>query len=985
VKFSIKKKSNTFKYHPRWSSAVLIACPALLLVAPTTSYAQAEQNAKVSTEQDQDVKIQVVTVTGSNIRQAQNSVSSSPITEIGENLIKGTASISIGDTLNSIPSVTSGLSASSNNTSVGGDASNVGVATTSLRNLGSARTLVLVNGRRYVSGVSANSGYGVDLNSIPTSLIQRIDVLTGGQSAIYGSDAIAGVVNIITKKNFSGFEFNAFGAGAEAGGAGRKNIDMTFGRNFDSGNAWISAGRSTENALRSSDRPFSAYELAYVDADKDGIRESVARRNGPAHVPGAALFGPGGLAIFGNGAPFNTNQPLLDSSFRPQGAADWDNQHTRRFLVAPYQRNYVASGLNLDLSTTSRLDVELNYTGTSSFVALEPAPVSVVSDVFRVPTGGTTGINVATSPYFAGSSAGAQLVTALGANTSLDRVQTFKRLTELGDRTVSNNRNTFRLAAGLTNDLSDTLTLKSSAVYGVTLQTQANTGDFSIPNFRNAVTIVPNGKGGYQCADAVARLEGCLPINPFGTTDSLAGQAGITGFSPEAIKYLKIATGQKGEIKQTVINSVLSGTLPFTLSGKQPVNFAAGLEYRKEQAEETPDAYRQLGLSRDLQVSAIAGQFDVKEAFAEVELPVARWLILDLAARLGSYSTIGTAATYRLGVNAPVMDSLRFRGSWSKSVRAPNINDLFSNGATSTAGTNTDVCNGVTATTQGNVAQNCRSIPAVARRIASTGSYTLVASEANNTRLLQAGSPTLSEETANSLTLGTVFTPLRGLSFSVDYFDISIKNGITRDTADVYVKRCYSAEPGSFDPTCGGNLVRDVNDGPILNLRSPLINAADITTRGIDLGLDYSRPNFNFAAYANYLDRYDVTNSSGTVEQFVERPLFPKWRLSFNGTYKATKKFDVFSQIRYRTATKAFLGTNTLSDDLNKLDAATYADLRFNYRITDAVDAYVGINNLTDAQPDINPRDAATGTNTEPRAYDVIGRQYFVGVKAKFK
>lgn len=199
------------------------------------------------------------------------------------------------------------------------------------------------------------------------------------------------------------------------------------------------------------------------------------------------------------------------------------------------------------------------------------------------------------------------------------------------------------------------------------------------------------------------------------------------------------------------------------------------------------------------------------------------------------------------------------------------------------------------------------------------------------------------------------------------------------------MKRCYSVAPGSFDPTCGGNLSRDINDGPILNLRSPLINAASIKTRGVDLEVDYSRPNFIVAAYANYLARYDVTNSSGAVEKFVDRPLFPKWRLSVNGTYNITKQFDVFSQIRYRSATKAFLESNNLSPDLNKLDSATYIDLRFNYRITDAVSAYVGINNLADVQPDVNPRDPATGTNTEPRAYDVIGRQYFVGVRAVFK
>ncbi|RLM48439.1 hypothetical protein DVK02_19455, partial [Halobellus sp. Atlit-31R] len=143
----------------------------------------------------------------------------------------------------------------------------------------------------------------------------------------------------------------------EEGGAGRKNVDLTYGRNFEAGNVWISAGQSRENALRSPDRPFSAYELAFVDADKNGTREAIARRNGPAHVPGAALIAPNGLSVFGNGAPFNTSQPLLDGSFNPQSTADWDNQHSRRFLVAPYQRSYIASGMNFDLSPTSRVDV----------------------------------------------------------------------------------------------------------------------------------------------------------------------------------------------------------------------------------------------------------------------------------------------------------------------------------------------------------------------------------------------------------------------------------------------------------------------------------------------------------------------------------------------------------------------------------------------------------------------------------------------------
>jgi len=926
--------------------------------------------------------MEAVVITGTNIRSA-NIVSSAPITEVGRDVLEGTGSISIEDTLSRIPSISSDLSASSNNTSTGGAAANVGVATISLRNLGAARTLVLVNGRRWVSGVSANTGYGVDLNSIPVAMIQRVDVLTGGQSAIYGSDAIGGVVNIITKTDFNGLEVNGLASDSADGGAGKRSFDVTYGRNFDAGNVWVSFGRSKQEPLMSRDRPFSANELGFVSSQKNGILDTIAVRPGPAYVdPGALFFGK--LAIFGNGNPFNTNQPLLDSNFNRNGTTDWYNQFAHRYLVAPYQPSYLASGLTVNVDDSSRLDVEMNYTRTTSFVALEPAPVSVVADVFRVPVGGKTGIDVATSPYFVGSSAGAQLLAAMGSNTSLDRVQTYRRAWEFGDRTVSNRRTTFRTAAAFTHDFSDTLSWKSSVVYGSTSELQANTGDFSIPNFRNAVTIQPDGKGGYQCADATARLEGCVPINPFGTTDSLVGKAGITGISPAAAKYLMIATGQTGEIKQTVVNSVLSGQMPFSLTS-DPISFAAGVEHRREQARETPDAFRQLGLSRDLQVSAISGAFTVNEVFGEVEVPVASWLNLSAAGRLGNYSTVGTNFTHRYGFSAPINDIVRFRGSWSpRSVRAPNINDLFSNGITNVAPANTDVCNGVTAASTGNLATNCRSIPAIANRIANNGSFTLVSSEANNTRLLLAGSPTLSAEAANTKTLGVVLTPLRGLSLSADYYDIAIKNGITRLPPDVFVRNCYSVAPTSFDPTCGGILVRDVNDGPILNLRSPLINAASIKTRGVDLEIGYLGHGFNVGTFVNYLHNFNVIDGTGTNTAFAGRPLYPKWRVTTNFAYNLTDQINVFAQARYRSATQSYLTATNFAPNLNDMKAVTYVDLRLNYKATEHLNLYVGTNNVFNVQPAINVRDAAIGTNTEPGAYDVIGRQYFAGLKLRF-
>lgn len=929
-------------------------------------------------------RVERIAITGSNIfKGSANASSSAPVFEIDKESIEGVAAISIGDVLNKIPSVTSSINGSSDNVSLGGAGSNVGVSTTSLRNLGSARTLVLVNGRRYVSGVSANTGYGVDLNSIPTAIIERVDVLTGGQSAIYGSDAVAGVINIITKQNFDGLEFNAFAADSTEGGAGRQNIDFTYGQNFDAGNAWVSVGYANQDVLNSSDRDFSKYEMRFLDTDGDGIRESIARRDGPGHVDGASL-GFGDLKIFGNGDPFNKNQPLLDGNYQPTGGSDWDNQHANRTLVTPFQRINVASGINFDINDESTFEVEFNYAKTEARVDLEEAPIDVVNNIFRKGDGGTTGMDVATSPYFVGSSAGQQLLAVMGDNTSLDNVATNRRTFEFGNRSTENLRETYRVAGTYSYTFDNDMDWKTSATYGITTQQQQNSGDFSIPHMQQAVTIEEDGNGGYQCADEIARIYGCLPVNPFGTTDSLAGQAGIVGFSEEAMKYLAVSTGQTGKVEQFVLSSVVAGELDFAV-GNDNMSFAAGVEYREESAVENPDSFRQLGITREGAVQPIDGSFDVAEVFGELYVPIADWLNVSLAGRVGNYSTIGTATTYRLGVDAPINDTFRFRGSQSSSVRAPNINDIFSTGTTSVANPTIDVCNGASNTGTSNKDVNCTSIAAIANRMNTdpNGEYILVGSETNNTLVLQSGSPDLKEETADSLTLGVVVTPMDDLYISLDYYDIEIEDGITTISSDIMVERCYDVDPSQFDATCGDKVVRDAADGPILNIYSTSINADTISTNGIDLEIAYSLENFNVNFIANYLGEYEIDTPTGKIDN-LGKTLFPEFRYSVYASYDIIEDLNLFAQVTYRSETEGVLGETSLSNDLNTMDAVYYVDVRASYQFNDALNVYIGSNNLFDQQPDIQATSAAVGTNTTPQAYDVIGRQLFAGLKLTF-
>ncbi|PKG83017.1 TonB-dependent receptor [Colwellia sp. 75C3] len=962
----------------------LSVCIAALL-SPAVMAAEDAKTAEAEKE------VERIIVTGSNIYRggSANFSSSAPVTEIGKEVIEGVGSISVESVLNSIPSVTSDISASSNNNSFSaGPAANIGTATTSLRNLGSARTLVLVNGRRYVSGVSANTGYGVDLNSIPTATIERIDVLTGGQSAIYGSDAIAGVINIITKKDFEGFEVSALAAESTEGGAGRSNVDFTYGTNFDTGNVWVSSSFAEQKQLDSKDRAFAAQELRFLDTNGDGDMDAPAVRNGPNHVDGSTLFA-GSLQLFGNGDLYNNYdkpQPLLDSNFKPVGPTDFDNQNAGRLIVSPYERFNVSSGMNFDLSDKSSAEIEINYSRTSSSSKIEEGSLGVRGDLFR---GGDTGIDVATSPFFVGSSAGEQLLAelnTLGNGTSLNQLTTGRRIFEIGDRVVNNNRSTFRVAGSYSYEFEDDLLLKTSAVYGITSQQQTSSGDYSRTQLRNAVTIQedPLNPGQYQCADEAARAEGCVPINPFGTVDSLAGDAGIVGFSPEGVDYVEITTGQTGEIKQTVVSSVLSGFLPYSFNDDE-ISFAAGVEYRKEEAIETPDSFRQLGLARSAAITAIEGEFDVAEIFGELYVPVADWLNVSLAARVADYSTVGVLTTYRLGLDAPINDSFRLRASQSSSVRAPNINDLFSNGVAGTAANNVDACNGVSNTATDNISVNCSSIASIAARQAANGGvFQLEASEANNTTQRTTGNVNIKEETADSLTLGVVFTPIDSLSLSLDYYAIEIENGITSIAGDVAVQRCHNVAPGSFDATCEGNVKRDAS-GPILQLNSAIINANTITTSGVDLEVSYSIDDLHISFLANFLGEYDEDTLSGTQE-FKGRILFPEFRSTTNISYNVTDELNLFSQIRYRSETESYLEADRagFSEDLNTMDAVVYVDLKASYQVMDSLNVYIGANNLFDQEPDIDVRTASVGTNTEPRAYDAIGRTIFAGLKLKF-
>ena len=926
----------------------------------------------------QDEKATVVeelVVTGSHIRK-DNFSSSSPINIVSSETIEGVGAVNMGDLLARVPSITGDVTGTSVNVNI---PQSSGIQTTALRNLGSSRTLVLVNGRRYVSGVSAGAGYGVDLNTIPTTMIERVDVLTGGQSAAYGSDAVAGVVNIITRTDFEGVEFRGQASQSSESDREKSDFSLTAGTNFDGGNAWVSFGYSDDEGLLSSDRDFSRFSQRSIDTDSDGLFDSLAFE-GSSFIPGTRLIG-GGLSIKGDGSPFDGGRDLATT--------DRLNFNEFRSLVIPLERKFASSGLTLNISDKAIATFEMSYARVESRARFEPVPYSVVNDAFRVNRGGSTGIDLTTHPLFVGSSAGNQLVAA--GVTSLDNVTTFRRTVEFGDRGSGNVRTTFRFAGAFDYDFDNGMHLSMYGTYGVTEQNQTDFGDINLERAATALDIESDGDGGFQCASAVARINGCVPYNPFNTVDSLAGQAGIVGFSPEAVEYLSAAVGLEGEVEQLVLASVLSGDLPFSF-GDENASFAVGVEYRDESGSETPDGLRQRGITRGFRIAPTSGSFDVIDIFGEVNVPISDQLVLDAAVRVSDYETVGNTTTWKFGLDAPINDSVRIRLAQASAVRAPNTSDLFA-GRVASADLTSDPCNGVDAAATGNVAENCRSIATIQQRINDTGAFTLTQVESQNTLTFNRGSPTVAEETADSTTLGVVFTPqsAENLSIALDYYNIKIEDAIRIPSGTTIMNRCLDVSPGAFDPTCGGLVFRDPNVGPVLDVNAVANNEDTIETAGIDLEVGYLLPgvgsgSLNVSFSANFLSQYEVTGLEGDVQDLKGEVLFPELRFTTSLAYNADK-FDIFSQIRYRDDTRDRNDNTVHNDNLNNIDSAFYVDLRGTYHLTDGISLHLGANNLLDKQPPslgFTHKYFEQATNTSGTAFDVTGRQVYAGVKATF-
>lgn len=1000
----------------------LIATPSFAQTSGTdTAATQADTTAPEATSTGGDI-----VVTGSRIATPVID-SANPIQVISAETIQNSGNVNIQDTLLRNPVFgTPGISRTNSNFST----SSAGVATVDLRNLGSDRTLVLVNGRRFVAGVPGTAT--VDLNVIPTQFIQRVDVLTGGSSAVYGSDAVAGVVNIILKDDFQGLELDAKSGVSQYGDDTEREINLTMGGNFDDGrgNIMVYAGYSKQGGVFSRDRKRSAVDqisCLYTTCDIDQTFE--------ATQPYYSSFAPQGRFFAGvdpkTGSPysftfapdgalqscFTTNGPTCSSSLGTGVGPNGYNRSAVRTIAIPTERYLMALNSHYDISDHITAFLEGTYASTRTRTKLEPFPLD---------TSGSNGIFPATGGRF--NIEGYAVDPTTGASTlvrnplvpiaiynaatdttgdGLKDIGFTKRLSEFGNRGSDADRDTFRIVGGLRGDLSDKWSYEAYYDYGETRESQQTFGQVNVLNFANALNAVQdvydlNGNGSTTdaiCADPTARAQGCVAADVYG----------LNTLSQGAIDYIIAPSSVTSLTTQSVAGAGVVGSLPGLPAGD--IGIALGTEYRRETSKQTFDALTNAGLNGGNKLANTQGHFDVVEGYGELKVPVLadmpgfHQLEFDAAGRVSDYSTVGTVFSYNLsGVWAPVRD-IRIRGTYSQSTRAPNIGELFG-GAGQTYPTGiVDPCEGVKATDTSELATRCIAAPGVAANMAANGGvFTLNQADQQGISGLNTSNPNLKEEQSHSFTVGVAINPtsihaLRNLQLTVDYFDIKIKHAIVSIPRNYLLQQCYESGVQQYcdlitrrPAAAGAN-----SAGSLEFVNSTSNNSGGLKTTGIDTTLSYteglgSLGSMNLhAAYTHVFKGYVVPLPGADRDPFAGEIGASKdratgtinWMLdsvgaTLTGTYIGPAYLD-----------NTFLGIGQHDKDSKyiRVGSKFYLDAQLRFDATEHFEFFVGADNLlnTSPPPIISglPGDT-TGAETDAGTYDAIGRRYYAGARLRF-
>ena len=942
-----------------------------------------------------------------------------PVIEIGAEKIQRDAKFDIGDLIRELPAT--GASPSLNN---GGNAVNVsqgdaGLDAVALRNLGVARTLVLFDGQRVVS--SNLLGGGVDLATLPATLVKRIDVVTGGASAAWGSDAVAGVVNLILDKDFTGV---------------KASLQMGNATNFDHRKLALEGAWGGEIAGGRGHLIFSGNYTVSPDAVFLGQAnwwKGTSLVKNPAYAPGQPLFvhqahvgniqvtqgslvdantagGAGstlaansliGLQFGANGAPSIFKYGTIYGTGCYNGCTNDERTGVLRFtpLAVPYRHTTLFGYGSYELTDDIRASLQLNYGESGSrslggarqlLATIRPDNAYLSPAVAAMFGTLSNGFNAALgTPGTAATPAQALYVGTQNLNNMPAGSYSRSLLCQtVGVPCNVNNRALMRAVFTLDGDLGDDWHWKAYAQHGTVRERQVlyNNSFLSRYNYAvDAVTVTAANQGAsglpigsIQCRallQGLAAAAGCQPLNILG--DNVASEMALRYVNPGRDPSSGILNQETIVLNQSVLSGAVQGVLPWALPAG-PVAVALGAEYRHEQAGViSADPYGLKGEWAAGNFRPYRGQYHTGEAFAEIDAPILRdtlvqSLSLNAAGRLTDYSTSGMVQTWKLGLLSQVNDQIRLRTSWSLDIRAPQISELFSPGILS--------------------AQKCR--------YPSDSLY-------YQCFALEGGNMGLKPEKAVTVSGGVVLTPalVPGLTLSADWYSINIHGAIDTVGFQMVIDRCLAGE----QVYCPQLVFNGASQPSQINV-FPLNSAVD-STSGLDFRADYAHPLFDgtlrWDLTGNYTDQQTRTAHGITYDRAgalggspdVYAAGIPKFRAILAATYaQGPLSF---------TAQGRFIGSAVLSNgaegvpglvsasyvggvltrgdirglvDDNAIPAVAYLDLRANWQVSDQIGLYGAMDNVANTgAPEIPSTGGGTGTNQQ--VYDVLGRTIRVGVR----
>jgi iron complex outermembrane recepter protein len=973
------------------STGVLLALGGVLL-APAAVVAQDSQR---------------IEVTGSRIRSVAAD-SPSPIQVITAQDIAASGAVNVQDLLLKNPALGSLPTFSRTNSNF--DVANSGVSTVDLRNLGEDRTLVLVNGKRFVAGVATSSA--VDLNAIPVDFIERIEILTGGSSSTYGSDAVAGVVNIILKKDFEGLALDVSVGQSERGDDKKTELGITWGANVagGKGNVMLHFGYSKQGSVFSRDRSglavdnistaFLTGELADLFSYTTPFFSSFAPQGRIFLDPGTTANPSVTFDTAGNIVPWSTN----GSATVPAGGF---NRQAFRTIAIPTSRYMLAGKGEFEIAENHRAYLEGTFVTSKTVAKLEPFPMEA-PDIY--PQAGTVAAEFLVGGVLVRNPLVPDGIYNQLVQTNADGARIYgfsRRLSEVGNRGSDAQTDTFRVATGLKGTLFKGWDYDAYGIYGSNKRVDISGGQFNVQSFRQALEAIPDandvdGDGNTTeaiCRDAEARAQGCVPISIFG----------FNSITPEALKWIEAPANLNTFTTQRVVGATISGE-PFKLAAG-PVGLAFGAEYRKEYSRSEFDALQQAGLNGGNETPSTEGSFSVKEAFAEAkvpllkDLPFAKSLGVTGAVRGSKYTTVGSTFSWNAGAEWAVNSTVKVRATRSLSTRAPNIGELF-DPPVQDFPTVTDPCVGVTATgalpaTSAATAAACRADPGVAANIAANGAFTLTQADLQGTSGFDRGNPNLQEEKGRSTTFGLVitptgFAPLRNFTFTADYFDIKIADAIVSTERAFILTQCYGGDasfcqfvtrrPANVGANSAGSL--EFVDTAVSNSGGLSIEGVDLTAAWADK-VGPGRLNTRLA-YTYLKKGSQIAQPGAEPNPFVGEVGAPKHKASLAVGYN-WGPFGVNTLLTH-------LGKQYIDDQFLagfggaprsvSIPAKTYADAQLTYTLG-KFQYYFGIDNLFDTKNKrcdtnalIGGEDGGCSTGTGVfSGDDPIGRRFYVGVR----